>query len=91
MKIKVQFFAGLRETFHSKEMGIELKGETNIGGLLDLLCDSRERREKIFDNGKLKPYMVILRNGRHIQHLKGLKTELAEGDNIAIFPPVAGG
>ena len=43
----MQFFAGLRETFHSKEMGIELKGQTNIGGLLDLLCNSRERREKI--------------------------------------------
>jgi len=91
MKVKVQFFANLREVFSSKDIIIEIKNNTHVGELLNLLCDTRKRRGEIFDNGSLKPYMVILKNGRHIQHLNGLQTELSKGDNIAIFPPVAGG
>jgi MoaD family protein len=36
--------------------------------------------------------IVILLNGRHSSHLPdGLDTELADGDEVALFPPVAGG
>ena len=36
--------------------------------------------------------IVILVNGRHSSHLPdGLDTELADGDEVALFPPVAGG
>lgn len=35
---------------------------------------------------------VILLNGRHSSHLSdGLDTQLEDGDEVAIFPPVAGG
>ena len=60
--------------------------------LLDILCDSDERREKIFDDSsKLRPYVTILINGQFIRTLNGVQTELEEGDEVAIFPPVAGG
>ena len=36
--------------------------------------------------------VIILLNGRHSSHLPhGLDTELADGDEVALFPPVAGG
>jgi len=36
--------------------------------------------------------ILILLNGRHSSHLPdGLDTELADGDEVALFPPVAGG
>jgi MoaD family protein len=36
--------------------------------------------------------IVILLNGRHSSHLPdGLDTELTDGDEVALFPPVAGG
>jgi molybdopterin converting factor small subunit len=36
--------------------------------------------------------IVILVNGRHSSHLPdGLDTELADDDDVALFPPVAGG
>jgi molybdopterin converting factor small subunit len=31
-------------------------------------------------------------NGRHVSHLpEGLETELADGDEVSVFPVVAGG
>jgi len=91
MRIQVQFFATFRELFRTKAMEIAVETGINIGELLNLVFDTQERRKKIFDNGKLKPYIIIFKNGRHIQHLDGLETELKEGDKVSIFPPIAGG
>lgn len=92
MKVKVIFFAPFRELFNTSESEVELRGAPNVQELLDILCDSDERREKIFDDsGKLRPYLTILINGQFIRTLNGVQTELKEGDEVAIFPPVAGG
>ncbi|MBA7714812.1 hypothetical protein ES703_123844 [subsurface metagenome] len=90
-RINVQFFATFRDIFGTKAMEIAVETGINIGELLNLVFDTQERRKKIFDNGKVKPYIIILKNGRHIQHLDGLETELKEDDTISIFPPIAGG
>ena len=59
MKIKVKFFAHFRELFSADESEIELKSAANVQELLSLLCNSYERREKIFDqSGELRPYVI---------------------------------
>lgn len=49
--------------------------------------------EAILDpqTGELKSYYNVLLNGRRIQQLRGIHTKLKDRDEIAIFPPVAGG
>jgi molybdopterin synthase sulfur carrier subunit len=91
MRIQVRFFATFREIFESKALQIEVRTGATVGDLLNLVFNTHERRERIFDNGKLKPHIIVMKNGRHIQHLKGLKTELNEGDTVSVFPPIAGG
>ena len=92
MKVKVKFFAPFRELFGAKESEVQLRGAPDVQALLVLLCDSDERRDRIFDqSGELRPYVMILKNGQPIQTLGGIQTELKEGDEIAIFPPVSGG
>ena len=92
MKIRVKFFATFRELFGGEEKEIELESESNIQDLLNLLCDSSQCRQKIFDHsGKLRPDVKILKRGRHIQFLDGIHTQLKEGDVIIMFPPVFGG
>jgi molybdopterin synthase sulfur carrier subunit len=91
MIIEVQFFATFREVFESKSVQIDVGTGATVKDLLNLVCNTRERRERVFDNGKLKPHIAVMKNGRHIQHLKGLATELNDGDTISVFPPVAGG
>ena len=92
MKIKVIFFAPFRELFGADESEIELNSVSNVKELLNLLCDSDERRKKMFEqSGELRSYVMILKNGQSIKTLNGVQTELEEGDEIAIFPPVTGG
>jgi molybdopterin synthase sulfur carrier subunit len=39
----------------------------------------------------LKPGIKIIINGRDIDYLNGLDTQLKDGDVIVIIPPIAGG
>ena len=59
MKIQVNFFATFREVFGAKKREVEVKPGTTIRKLLDLLFDTSERRKEIFDNGELKPYIIV--------------------------------
>jgi molybdopterin synthase sulfur carrier subunit len=34
---------------------------------------------------------IVLVNGRHIEHLDGVRTKLVESDTVSLFPLVAGG
>ncbi len=34
---------------------------------------------------------IVLVNGQNISYLKGKRTKLAPGDEVSLFPPVAGG
>ncbi len=65
----------------------------------DLLKELSIRFEEHFKNMILEPesqsrfrYIQILVNGRHYRHLpNSLDTELKQGDELSLFPPVAGG
>lgn len=53
-----------------------------------------EFTEMAFDpqNGSLSQHVLVLINGRHYGHLpERLDTQLQDGDEVSIFPPVAGG
>ncbi|MGD8807216.1 MAG: MoaD/ThiS family protein, partial [Chloroflexota bacterium] len=42
--------------------------------------------------GMVSRQVAILVNGRHYSHLpNGLNTKLKDGDDVALFPPIAGG
>jgi len=91
-RIEVGFYGIIQKVFQEKKRQVDLRKEPNIRVLLDTLCSSHERREKIFDEeSNIRPDITILRNGRNISFLNGLDTELHDGDTVAIFPPMRGG
>ncbi|OPX35330.1 MAG: hypothetical protein B1H11_09280 [Desulfobacteraceae bacterium 4484_190.1] len=96
MKIKVKGYFNFKEAFRNLGISeIEMAGGTVIG-LFDDLFDrfGEEVTDLIYDSrtNRVRGDIRILLNGRHIVHLpKGLDTELKEGDEVALFPPVAGG
>lgn len=94
MKVKVEFFATLREIVKEKSIIVELAENSTVQ---DLLADLIERFGKTFKEAiyeskiELRNYIRILVNGRNIESIEGLKTKLNSNDEVAIFPPVAGG
>ncbi|MDP4085032.1 MAG: ubiquitin-like small modifier protein 1 [Bacillota bacterium] len=47
--------------------------------------------EILTSNKTLKPFVHVYINGQNIIHADGLETHVHLNDQIAIFPPVAGG
>jgi molybdopterin synthase sulfur carrier subunit len=91
MKVKVRSFAGFRHIL-GRESEVELDQEAKIGDLLNALCAAHgELRALLFDQAGLKEDVNILVNGKNIESLQGMKTELSEGDEVAIFPAAIGG
>ena len=41
--------------------------------------------------GRLEPFLVIMVNGQNAVRLNGLDTELKDGDEVLIMPPITGG
>jgi MoaD family protein len=92
MKVKVTFFAMVREAFKTDQIEVEIENESNLRQLFNKLCDSRERRRQIFErSGELNTDIMILRNGKDIRSFDGIQTKLTSGDTIAVFSAIAGG
>jgi len=93
MKVTLRTFADFREIIGVREKELSLPEEESVGGLLKDLCEVHPGlRGKLFNAaGEIKPYILVLKNGRNIASLQQLDTVLADRDVISLFPPVAGG
>jgi len=89
----VRLYAVLRDAAGQRDFDVELPAGAPIGELLKRLVALRPKlRGKILDrNGSLPRYLAVFVNGRDIRHLSGLETPVQPDDEVAIFPPVAGG
>lgn len=98
MKITVkssQFFS----IFMDNQATLEIElGSVTLDELLDHLCDQfgEDFKKAMYGaqsfKDKGKPRVVVLVNGKHYSTLpKLLNTQLSDGDEIALLPPVAGG
>ena len=96
MKIKVKGYLTLKNAIDDKAaVEVEAEKVTLRDLLADLANTSGARfRELIFDpkTKELSGHVRVLVNGRHHKYLsKGLDSELKDGDEVALFPPMAGG
>ncbi len=91
MSMKVLFFATLRKVTGCSET--EVKEATDLEGVLQELAEryGPRFRESVFAGDKLSPDVMVMINGRAVEHLGGLKAAVGENDTIAIFPRLAGG
>ncbi len=97
MQVKVRFFTSLRETLGKKEETLSFPN----GTLVTVESALKTLREKygtpfvdyVYDGktGQPKGFLQFLVNGNSTSTLNGLKTQLRDGDVLAILPPVGGG
>ena len=94
MKIKVQYFASLRELLNLREEVLELQDDIDVAALFTFLAErhGQKLRAYVFDSaGAPKQHLQFLVDGKSITTLNGLKTTLHDGSAFAIIPPVGGG
>jgi MoaD family protein len=82
----IKLYANLRKLAGRKELS--LAGGTVRAVLSEMVRQHDTLNEPLFQNGELRPHVVLTLNG---QHLVSLDTPVAEHDVIAVFPPIAGG
>ncbi|MGB9792387.1 MAG: MoaD/ThiS family protein [Thermacetogeniaceae bacterium] len=93
----MKFFALLRDITRVKET-TDFSGKTVLE-LLENLCAHYGKElsrwffapQEASKRKELSGNVIILVNGRAIEHLAGLETPLKESDEVAIFPKMAGG
>jgi molybdopterin synthase sulfur carrier subunit len=92
MKVQVRAFANFREIL-GRDLSVDVKDGSTVEDLLESLSSSRQQlRSAIFDDaGRVREYVIIMKNRKDVSALQGLETALEDGDEVAILPPVAGG
>lgn len=88
-----KLFADLAEVAGGKHAEVDAEPGQTVGTALDeLVADHPALGDRIYDDdGELRDHINVLRNGANVFSEQGLETELHEGDELALFPPVSGG
>mgnify|MGYP000656818996 CR=1 FL=1 len=90
MQIELRFFANFREAVGQKTIQRDYEDGLQAGDVLRSLSEEFAEMD-LFEDGELREYLTILVNGTDIAHLDGQATPLEDGDELSVFPPVAGG
>ena len=85
----VKLYANLRAITGSKEHNIPGESIREILGIL--IREYPALQAFLFDKERLRPRVLLTLNGQTLDIETCLETPVAGQDQIAIFPPVAGG
>ncbi|MCP4422488.1 MAG: MoaD/ThiS family protein [Chloroflexi bacterium] len=89
VKVKVKLFGNLRR--HTGEAVVSASGKTVWDVLAVLFAQYPTLKTAVIDNGQLRPHIRVMVNGHDSELMDGLETAVSNNDQIAIFPPIAGG
>ncbi len=85
----VKFYAGLRKAAGTREATIT--GSTLQSVLDSLMAQFPSLQQQVWDGEALRAHIVITINGHALDQTEGLNLPVGPEDEIAIFPPIAGG
>jgi MoaD family protein len=97
LQVSVRFFTRLREIVGKKEEKLDFSEARNVTVDIILRRLGEEYGKTFIDyvyekkGGEARGFLQFLVNGKSAATLKGLQTELQDGDVLAILPPVGGG
>jgi molybdopterin synthase sulfur carrier subunit len=92
MKVQVRSFASFREILGENFSTDLPEGSTTISLLERLGSQSSGAKDILFDtNGELKRHVIIMVNKKRQNRVEIASRVLEEGDEVAVYPPVAGG
>jgi molybdopterin synthase sulfur carrier subunit len=93
-KMKVNFFAGLRQIVGQKTVEIPIsEGATASQLVAEIVrCYPALERELLDEHGNLYGHVHVVINGRDIRHLEGgMERVITYADKVSLFPAIGGG
>jgi sulfur-carrier protein len=92
MIIRMRAFAQFKELI-GNDLQVEIREGSAVMMLLrQLAVNNPKVQEAFFDpSGDLKEYVILMVNRKRIHRDQAEGVTLHEGDEVAVFPPVAGG
>lgn len=94
MRVTVRAFGPVREFMGTGQTEVVLEDGYDLKALLKALMKKYGdglRSRILLSETELLPYVKVLVNGKNVRDLKGLDTELKDGDEVAIIPAIVGG
>jgi sulfur-carrier protein len=95
ISVTVHTILDIKKVVGKREVQIALPRRSTVADLLEEMVKSwgEELSSLLFepDSHEVLSHIQIMVNGRAIAFLNGIRTELADGDEVLILPPVAGG
>jgi molybdopterin synthase sulfur carrier subunit len=91
MELTMRFFANYREAVGQKTLVREYEDVTTVGDALRELVAEYPEIDVLAEDGSLREFVTVMRDGRDVVHVDGLETDLSGGETLSVFPPVAGG
>jgi molybdopterin synthase sulfur carrier subunit len=92
MTVKIRFFARFRELLGTDIVTDVTPGTTFTSLITTIAQKNPEGHAAIFDDkGSFHEFVILMKNGKRIELSDAAKTPVVDGDEIAVFPPVAGG
>jgi molybdopterin synthase sulfur carrier subunit len=89
MEIECRFFATFREAAGGKTLALQVDPGTTVGEVLARL--EAEYGMELLEDGEIRERLSVLKNGREVVHMDAAATPLSDGDELSVFPPIAGG
>ena len=92
MTVRVRFFARFRELLGT-DITVEPVPGAGLAALVrEVARKSPEGHDAIFDgHGAFREFVILMRNGKRVEAADAEETGVADGDEIAVFPPGSGG
>ena len=90
MAVKIQVPTPMREAAGGNAE-VAVAGATVKDALADLVRQYPALGSKLFDGGKVRPYVNIFVNDEDVRYLDDLDTKVTDGVIVALIPAVAGG
>ncbi len=92
MMITIKAFARFREILGS-ETTCEVADGTTLAALIQEIARNNPKMKTSLydDDGTLRRYIILMQNKKRVNHSEIESIILNDGDEIALYPPVAGG
>ena len=95
ISVKVHSILGIKKILGRGDLEVSIPEGSTLKSLISRMVKEHGEGLSLLlygaDGTDILPHIRLMINGRDVEFLKGLDTDLNEGDEVLILPPISGG